>query len=85
MGHLAFKGGGLNVAHEPAERHTLWTTGDWIIAQSASALYDGAVTLLNRATGGVSWPDISITHPSLAGKYEWAVDEVLDSDNSAYH
>ncbi len=64
MGHLTFLGGDLNT-HSP-----LWDTNqpsdargeqleDWIIAHSASVLNDGTTTLLNRATGGLSSPDVS--------------------------
>ncbi len=46
---------------------------DWVIAHSASALDDETATLLNRATGGLSSPDVSLAHPSLADKAEWTV------------
>ncbi len=71
MGHLTFLGGDLN-AHCP-----LWDTNqpsdargeqleDWIIAHSTSVLNDGTATLLNRTTGRLSSPDVSLAHPSLA-------------------
>ncbi len=80
MGHLTFLGGDLN-AHS-----SLWDTNqpsdvrgeqleDWVIAHSASVLNDGAATLLNRATGGLSSPDVSLAHPSLADKAELTVGE----------
>ncbi len=86
MGHLTFLGGDLN-AHSP-----LWDTNqpsdargeqleDWVIAHSASVLNDGAATLLNRATGGLSSPDVSLAHPSLADKAEWTVGEDFGSDH----
>ncbi len=50
---------------------------DLVIAHSASALSDGAVTLLNRATGGLSSPDVSLAHPSLADKAEWTAAKPL--------
>ncbi len=75
MGHLTFLGGDLN-AHSP-----LWYINqlsdargelleDWVIAHSASALNDGSPTLLNRAKCGLSSPDVSLAHPSLADKTE---------------
>ncbi len=86
MGHLTFLGGDLNV-HSP-----LWDTNqpsdargeqleDWVIAHSASVLNDGAATSVNRATGGLSSPDVSLAHPSLADKAEWTVGENLGSDH----
>ncbi len=54
---------------------------DWAIAHSASVLSDEAATLLNRATGGLSSPDLSSAHPSVADKAEWTMDEDLDLDN----
>ncbi len=86
MGHLTFLGRDLN-AHSP-----LWDTNqpddargeqleDWIIAHSASVLNEGTATLLNRATGGLSSPDVSLAHPSLADKAEWTVSEDLRSDH----
>ncbi len=61
---VTFRDGDLN-AHSP-----LWDTNqpsdtrgeqleDWVIAHSASVLNDGAATLLNRTTGGLSSPDVS--------------------------
>ncbi len=75
MGHLTFLGGELN-AHSP-----LWDTNqpsdtlgeqleDWVNAHCASVLNDETVTLLNRVTGGLSSPDVSLAHPSLAKKAE---------------
>ncbi len=86
VGHLSFLGDDLN-AHS-----ALWETDQptdicgkqlevWVIAHSASALNDGAATLLNRATGGLSYPEVSIAHPSLADKAEWTVGEDLGSDS----
>ncbi len=86
MGHLTFLDGDLNV-HSP-----LWDTNqlsdtrdeqleDWFIIHSASVLNDGTATLLNRATGGLSSPDVSLAHPSLADKDEWTVGEDLGSDH----
>ncbi len=86
MGHLTFLGGDLN-AHSP-----LWDTNqpsdargeqleDWVITHSASVLNDGTATLLNRATGGLSSPNVSLAHPSMADKAEWTVSEDLGSDH----
>ncbi len=86
MGHLTFLGGDLN-AHSP-----LWDTNqpsdargeqleDWVIAHSASVLNDGTATLLNWATSGLSSPDVSLAHPSLADKAGWTVGEDLGSDH----
>ncbi len=74
-GHLIFLGGYLN-AHSP-----LWNTyqpsdtrgeqlGEWVITHSATVLNDGSATLLNRATGGLSSPDVSLVHPFFADKVE---------------
>ncbi len=82
---MIFRGGDLN-AHSPS-----WDTNqpsdargeqleDWVIAHSARALNDGTVTLFNRTTGGLSSPDVSLAHPSLADKAEWTVGEDLGSD-----
>ncbi len=79
--------GGDLKAHSP-----LWDTNqtsdargeqleDWVIAHSASVLNDGTATLLNRATGGLSSPDLSLAHPSLADKGEWTVGEDLGCDH----
>ncbi len=86
MGHLTFLGGDLN-AHSP-----LWDTNqpsdarggqleEWVIAHSASSLNDGTAMLLKRATGGLSSPDVSLAHPSLADKAQWTVGEDLGSDH----
>ncbi len=86
MGHLSFLGGDLN-AHSP-----LWDTNqpsdargeqleDWVIAHSASVLNDGTETLLNRATGDLSSPDVSLAHPSLADETEWTVGKGPGSDH----
>ncbi len=53
----------------------------WVIAHSAGVLNGGAATLLNRATGGLSSPDISLAHPSLVDKAEWTVGEDFGSDH----
>ncbi len=84
--HLPFLGDDLN-AHSP-----LWdinqpsdTRGeqlkDWVVPQSPSVLNDGAATLLNRATGGLSSPEVSQAHLSLADKTELSVSEDLGSDH----
>ncbi len=86
MGHLTFLGGDLN-AHS-----SLWDTNqssdtrgeqleDCVIAHSASVLNDGTATLLNSATGGLSSPNVSLTHTSLADKAEWTVGKDLGSDH----
>ncbi len=86
MGHLTFLGGGLN-AHSP-----LWDTSqpsdkrgeqleDWVIAHSTSVLIDGTATLLNRAKGGLSSPEVSLAHRSLADKAEWTVGEDFGTDH----
>ncbi len=54
---------------------------DWVIAHSASVLNDGTATLLNRAIGGLSSPDVSLAHPSLADKAELTVGEDISSDH----
>ncbi len=83
MGHLAFLGGDLK-AHSP-----LWDTNqpsdargeqleDLVIARSASVLNDGTAALLNRITGGLSSPDVSLAHPSLADKAKWTVGVTLE-------
>ncbi len=54
---------------------------DWVIAHSANVLNDGTATLLNRETGGLSSPDISYAHPSLADKAKWTVGKDLGSDH----
>ncbi len=85
MGHLTFLGGDAN-AHCP-----LWDINqpsdargeqleDWVITHSASVLNDGTATLLNRAIGGLSSPDVSLAHPYMADKIERAVGEDLGSD-----
>ncbi len=50
---------------------------NWVVAHSASVLTDGAATLLNRTTGGLSSLDVAFTHPSLADKAELTVGEKL--------
>ncbi len=67
MGHLTFRGGGLNahsylwVTYQPSD-----TLGeqleDWVIVHFVSVLKDGAVALLTRSTGGLSSQDISLDH-----------------------
>ncbi len=86
MGFLVFIGGDLNAnsplrdTSQPSETHGE-QQGDWVTAYSASVLNDGAATLLNRATGGLSSPDISLAHPSLTDKAEWTVGEDLGLGN----
>ncbi len=36
---------------------------------------------LNRTTGGLSSPDVSLAHPSFVDKAEWTVGEDLFSDH----
>ncbi len=78
MGHLTFLGGDLN-AHSPL-KDTIQPSDargeqleDWVVAHSASVLNVGTATLLNRTTGGLSSPDVSLAHPPLADKAEGTV------------
>ncbi len=86
MGHLTSLGGDLNTysplwdTNQPNDTHCEQLE-DWVIAHSVSVLNDGTATLLNRTTGGLSFPDVSLAHPSLADKAEWTVGEDLGSDH----
>ncbi len=86
MGHLSFLGGDLN-AHSPlCDTNQPSDAGgeqveNWMNAHSSSVLKDGTATLLNRATVGLSSPDVSLAHPFLADKAEWTVGEDLGSDH----
>ncbi len=70
----------LFVGHQPSDTRSKQLE-DWVIAHSASGFNDRAVALLNSATGGLSSPDVSLAHPSLADKGEWTVGEDLGCDH----
>ncbi len=77
--HMAFIGDNLN-AHSP-----FWDTDqlsdprsaqleDWTIAHSVSVRNDGAATLLNHATGGLTSPELPVLYlpsTSFSAKHRW--------------
>ena len=44
---------------------------------------DGSPTRINRGTGGLSSPDITLCHPDLIPKIDWACDSYMGSDHIA--
>ncbi len=57
------------------------TIEDWLISRHASILNNGEPTHVNRATGGLSTPDVAIVNNTWATKAEWTVGEDLGSDH----
>ena len=53
----------------------------WIMDHPMAALNSGEDTRLNRATGGLSAPDVSLVHNSLLAGAEWKVLPLLGSDH----
>ena len=53
----------------------------WIMDHPMAALNSGDDTRLNRATGGLSAPDVSLVHNSLLAGAEWKVLPLLGSDH----
>ncbi len=85
MGHLTSLGGDLN-AHSPlwginTPSDTRKQLEDWVISHSTSVLTDETATSINRTTGGLSSPDVSLAHPSLADTAKWTVGKDLSSDH----
>ena len=54
---------------------------DWILSNSLVCLNTGTATRINKATGGLSTPDITIAHSSISNKLAWSVCEPLNSDH----
>ena len=54
----------------------------WIMDHPMAALNSGEDTRLNRATGGLSAPDVSLVHNSLLAGAEWKVLPLLGSDHN---
>jgi ribonuclease HI len=49
--------------------------------EDLSCLNDGSPTRINRATGGMSAPDVTLVHSDQAGRCEWSCLPPLDSDH----
>ncbi len=66
--------------HQPADQRGE-TVEDWVISRNISILNNGAPTHVNRATGGLSIPDVTMVNSTWATKAEWAVGEDPRSDH----
>ncbi len=86
MGRLTFIGRDLNTCSP------LWETNQssdtrgeklevWVFTQPDCGLNDGAATLLNCTTGGLSRPDVFLAPLSLADKAGWTAGEDLGTDH----
>ncbi len=53
--------------HQPAEQRGE-TIEDWLISRHASILNNGEPTHVNRATGGLSTPDVTIVNNGQLGR-----------------
>ena len=53
----------------------------WLIESDLSVMNDGTSTRLNKGTGGMSAPDVSMCGKSLTGKFEWKVSEAIGSSD----
>ena len=54
---------------------------EWMMSNALVSLNDGAATRVNRGTGGLSAPDLSIAHTSLLARSEWCTLDPLSSDH----
>ena len=54
---------------------------DWMIEENLGCLNDGTPTRLNRATGGLSAPDVTVMHNSWLPATDWQVLELQGSDH----
>ena len=68
--------------HQPAETRGE-TIIDWILPNNLKCLNDGSHTHINRATAGLSTPDITVITNSLDTKAKWCVIE--DTDMGSDH
>ncbi len=53
--------------HQPADQRGE-TVEDWLISRHASILNNGEPTHVNRVTGGLSTPDVTMVNNTLATK-----------------
>ena len=53
----------------------------WMSGEGLCALNDGAATRVNKATGGLSTPDVSLMHSVWLGRVDWCCLDPLDSDH----
>ena len=54
---------------------------EWMMANALVSLNDGSATRVNRGTGGLSTPDLSVVHTSLLARTEWCTLDLLSSDH----
>jgi ribonuclease HI len=54
---------------------------EWMMSNALVPLNDGSATRINRGTGGLSAPDLSIAHSSLVARSDWCTLEPLGSDH----
>ena len=54
---------------------------EWAMDNPMAVLNTGAHTRVNRATGGLSAPDVSLVHTSLVDRADWEVLSLLSSDH----
>ena len=55
---------------------------DWMLEADFSCLNDGTPTRVNRATGGLSAPDLTVVHHSWVPASDWQVLDPLGSDHN---
>lgn len=81
-----FYGGDLNGhsalwdSHQPSDEAGE-RVEEWLMSNGLISLNDGTATRVNRGTGGLSAPDVSVAHSSLVARSDWSTLEPLDSDH----
>ena len=66
--------------HQPSDPRGAIIT-DWLLTNNFQVCNDGSATRVNRGTGGISSPDITLASSRWAAKCEWITTECLGSDH----